>query len=329
MFAAARPSDFCPSSQEADVDELVVARQSTRASPRSHDGEAVRARKSSSIGSACGASTRDRHEYPFFEDEDELRPAAATATSTARDTSPSRGEDDEPGPLVGPQWSVGSSQHAAGLCKPCAWHWKPGGCANGSECRHCHKCPDGEILRRKRSKAREHGREAYRCIAACRPARKAECAPQVRTPAVPLVPPGVLAAKAYGMPSLAPWGGPPPLMTAAWSLPARFHGDLPAPPLPPLRPPPGLECIPGLAFASHPPAASAYAGRLSPLAVNAADNEWMVHTTTSPPGLELELGSESCPQDAALKRSTPRGASSHIACDGDSRAVRLLPPVAA
>lgn len=46
--------------------------------------------------------------------------------------------------------SVGSVLHGSGLCKPCAWLWKPTGCANGVECRHCHLCPEGEIRRRRK-----------------------------------------------------------------------------------------------------------------------------------------------------------------------------------
>jgi hypothetical protein len=46
--------------------------------------------------------------------------------------------------------SLGSAQHAAGTCKPCTWYWKPGGCQNGPDCRHCHLCPPGEIASRRR-----------------------------------------------------------------------------------------------------------------------------------------------------------------------------------
>jgi len=49
--------------------------------------------------------------------------------------------------------SVGSALHGTGLCKPCAWFWKPGGCKNGDECNHCHLCPEGELKARKKSKA--------------------------------------------------------------------------------------------------------------------------------------------------------------------------------
>jgi hypothetical protein len=49
--------------------------------------------------------------------------------------------------------SVGSKDHAAGLCKPCAWYWKPSSCLNGKECCHCHLCPAGEIKARKKGKA--------------------------------------------------------------------------------------------------------------------------------------------------------------------------------
>mmetsp|Transcript_63546 Transcript_63546/g.98896 ORF Transcript_63546/g.98896 Transcript_63546/m.98896 type:complete len:588 (-) Transcript_63546:110-1873(-) len=48
--------------------------------------------------------------------------------------------------------SVGSGLHALGKCKPCAWHWKPGGCTNGKECCHCHICPSGELKGRRKAK---------------------------------------------------------------------------------------------------------------------------------------------------------------------------------
>jgi len=48
--------------------------------------------------------------------------------------------------------SVGSALHAMGMCRPCAWFWKPQGCQNAQECHHCHLCPEGEIKARKKSK---------------------------------------------------------------------------------------------------------------------------------------------------------------------------------
>jgi len=48
--------------------------------------------------------------------------------------------------------SVGSRLHGTGRCKPCAWLWKAQGCANGSECQHCHACPVGEIKARRKAK---------------------------------------------------------------------------------------------------------------------------------------------------------------------------------
>jgi len=48
--------------------------------------------------------------------------------------------------------SVGSSLHESGLCRPCAWFFKPKGCQNGAECKHCHVCPEGEIKARKKNK---------------------------------------------------------------------------------------------------------------------------------------------------------------------------------
>eukprot|EP00929_Paragymnodinium_shiwhaense_P061179 TRINITY_DN30557_c0_g1_i1.p1 TRINITY_DN30557_c0_g1~~TRINITY_DN30557_c0_g1_i1.p1 ORF type:complete len:281 (+),score=38.45 TRINITY_DN30557_c0_g1_i1:75-917(+) len=48
--------------------------------------------------------------------------------------------------------SAGSRLHHLGKCKPCAWFFKPQGCQNGAECRHCHSCPKGEIRRRKKER---------------------------------------------------------------------------------------------------------------------------------------------------------------------------------
>mmetsp|Transcript_109460 Transcript_109460/g.275324 ORF Transcript_109460/g.275324 Transcript_109460/m.275324 type:complete len:242 (-) Transcript_109460:221-946(-) len=52
-----------------------------------------------------------------------------------------------------PEMSVGSVLHGAGQCKPCAWFWRPQGCENGAECRHCHLCGAGAIKARRKAKA--------------------------------------------------------------------------------------------------------------------------------------------------------------------------------
>lgn len=51
-----------------------------------------------------------------------------------------------------PEHSAGSSLHGTGQCRPCAWFWKPQGCANCADCRHCHLCPEGELKNRKKDK---------------------------------------------------------------------------------------------------------------------------------------------------------------------------------
>jgi len=48
--------------------------------------------------------------------------------------------------------TAGSALHGTGTCKPCAWHWKPGGCQAGPACSFCHLCPPGEIKLRKKIK---------------------------------------------------------------------------------------------------------------------------------------------------------------------------------
>lgn len=51
--------------------------------------------------------------------------------------------------------SIGSALHSAlyesGSCRPCAWFWKPQGCLNGFDCRHCHLCPASELKRRRKT----------------------------------------------------------------------------------------------------------------------------------------------------------------------------------
>ena len=50
------------------------------------------------------------------------------------------------------QLSRGSELHRWNQCKPCPWFWKPQGCWNGKDCRHCHMCPQGEVRRRRRAR---------------------------------------------------------------------------------------------------------------------------------------------------------------------------------
>merc|ERR1712129_659407 len=48
--------------------------------------------------------------------------------------------------------SIGSRNHAANKCKPCAFVHRPVGCADGANCSWCHLCPPGEKKRRQKQK---------------------------------------------------------------------------------------------------------------------------------------------------------------------------------
>jgi len=48
--------------------------------------------------------------------------------------------------------TIGSAQHYAGECKPCAFFWKPSGCSNGVQCTYCHLCDPSERKRRQKEK---------------------------------------------------------------------------------------------------------------------------------------------------------------------------------
>merc|ERR1711933_678201 len=54
-----------------------------------------------------------------------------------------------------PEYSIGSEMHGIGDCKPCAWFWRPQGCSNGAECRHCHMCDQSQFKIRKKAKVAE------------------------------------------------------------------------------------------------------------------------------------------------------------------------------
>lgn len=59
------------------------------------------------------------------------------------------------GTVTGPIQSPGSVLHGTGNCNPCAWFWKPRGCACAVQCDYCHLCPEGELKRRKKMKIQE------------------------------------------------------------------------------------------------------------------------------------------------------------------------------
>jgi hypothetical protein len=48
-------------------------------------------------------------------------------------------------------WSLGSSEHHFGRCKPCAFFWKDG-CKDGQACQFCHSCPSDEKKKRTKEK---------------------------------------------------------------------------------------------------------------------------------------------------------------------------------
>jgi len=48
-------------------------------------------------------------------------------------------------------WSVGSTGHHFGRCKPCAFFWKDG-CKDGQACQFCHTCPGDEKKKRTKQK---------------------------------------------------------------------------------------------------------------------------------------------------------------------------------
>mmetsp|Transcript_47079 Transcript_47079/g.111826 ORF Transcript_47079/g.111826 Transcript_47079/m.111826 type:complete len:235 (-) Transcript_47079:37-741(-) len=76
----------------------------------------------------------------------------ASSSSAAPKKTPKTWPPIEPLETRRPQQSLGSQMHGTTSCKPCAWFWRPQGCANGEECGHCHLCSAAELKARKKAK---------------------------------------------------------------------------------------------------------------------------------------------------------------------------------
>merc|ERR1712113_1307030 len=72
----------------------------------------------------------------------DIRAASAQVTPLPDCLEAAPAVDDCPSPAVS-QRSLKLVAHDNGLCKPCAWFWKPEGCKNGLECEFCHVCRAG------------------------------------------------------------------------------------------------------------------------------------------------------------------------------------------
>lgn len=96
------------------------------------DGE-IKSRKKAKLATIRGASSASLSSGGKEEEQEDVRQLDSTKSTTNESTP-------------------GSSLHGTGDCRPCAWFYKPQGCQNGTECRHCHLCPEGEIKARKKNK---------------------------------------------------------------------------------------------------------------------------------------------------------------------------------
>mmetsp|Transcript_66898 Transcript_66898/g.157677 ORF Transcript_66898/g.157677 Transcript_66898/m.157677 type:complete len:270 (+) Transcript_66898:105-914(+) len=99
----------------------------------------------------------------------------------------------EPLEIRRPQNSLGSQVHGTGNCKPCAWFWRPQGCANGEECGHCHLCSAAELKARK--KAKKTASQRLRAAAAAQASPQEAPRPTIPVVAVapgPVIVPAVL-----------------------------------------------------------------------------------------------------------------------------------------
>lgn len=97
-----------------------------------------------SVRSAPGSFHRE-----FRFEETPVQASASCTPNNCCNLAPEMGEP-ELGSLELP--TVGSAQHHAGQCKPCAFYWKDSGCSNGVQCHFCHLCDEKEKRRRAKEK---------------------------------------------------------------------------------------------------------------------------------------------------------------------------------
>jgi len=90
-----------------------------------------------SVPSDASKSTSALGNQPEVTPVDSCGVCAADVDSCAMQSIPQAPYDT----VTGPALSVGSRLHSSGECKPCSWFWKPQGCRDGAECKHCHICP--------------------------------------------------------------------------------------------------------------------------------------------------------------------------------------------
>ncbi|CAK9018782.1 unnamed protein product [Durusdinium trenchii] len=86
-------------------------------------------------------------QFCFTEQQVEVETSEQGSTAAATESDNTTPRQTQAKPL-----SAGSVLHGTGECRPCAWFWKPNGCLNGVDCRHCHDCPPGEVKSRKKGK---------------------------------------------------------------------------------------------------------------------------------------------------------------------------------
>lgn len=61
----------------------------------------------------------------------------------------------EGAPSLGSRFHGKLAQDGSKACDPCVWFWKKGGCTNGTNCKRCHMCPDGEAKIRRKEKMKQ------------------------------------------------------------------------------------------------------------------------------------------------------------------------------
>eukprot|EP00913_Durusdinium_trenchii_P023725 g22284.t2 len=122
-----RPNEMADAQEREQVFELVVKQtflEFVPSEPRTSLGLAARSHS---------APPPPRSSEATEDVEDDSNQSASSYQAEKAEDTDHEGEH-----------SIGSTSHRVGLCKPCAWYWKPGGCMNGAQCRQSRVCVGGE-----------------------------------------------------------------------------------------------------------------------------------------------------------------------------------------
>jgi hypothetical protein len=140
------------SSESGDRADNAAVKKASRSPP---DNSAAYCRTAGATPHAAASSAPSSSSSAAFAASGGAAPCAASAGDAPAASSTAS-------VALGPSWSIGSQNHDAGQCKPCAHYWKPAGCKSGADCQFCHLCQRGVLQAKRKARDNELKAEKHR-----------------------------------------------------------------------------------------------------------------------------------------------------------------------